>query len=172
MAKDEEKQKQIREKSTKDAESAQARTIGPSNLTTGNSPSLNPSTTSARIGGAPVAKAPTSGSPQPAPSSKASAMVKTSSSASPQAKDASASGKRITMFIQTIPPFKGKRTPSTPSGSATGPTTNGSQPAVPAARASSTATANNTPSTPLSPTAVNRLNANASSFRPTPKVGA
>ncbi|KIP05849.1 hypothetical protein PHLGIDRAFT_30736 [Phlebiopsis gigantea 11061_1 CR5-6] len=169
LAKDEEKQKQIREKSTKDAESAQARTIGPSNLTTGNSPSLKPSATSTKIGGALATKAPTSGSPQPPPSSKASAMVKTSSSASPQAKDTAASGKRISMVIQTIPPFKGKRTPSTPSGSLAITTTNGSQPAVPAARASSTAAANNAPATPLSPTAVNRLNVNASLFRPTPK---
>ena len=71
LAKDEEKQKQIREKSTKDAESAQARTIGPSNLTATGTPTIQASATSARLGGTPAAtKAPTSGSPQPGAGSK------------------------------------------------------------------------------------------------------
>lgn len=169
LAKDEEKQKQIREKSTKDAESAQARSIGPSTLTTSNSPSLNPSATSARIAGAPAAKIPTSGSPQPSGASS-KAMVKTSSSSSPQPKDASASGKRINMVIQAIPPFKGKRPSVTPSGSTASSTMNGAQASVPPIRTSSTNTTSNSSSTPLSPSAVNRLNVNASSFRPTPKV--
>ena len=69
------------------------------------------------------------------------------------------------MFIQAIPPFKSKRTSVTPAGTSPTPSANGAQPA--AVRTNSSNNANI--STPLSPTAANRLNVNASSFRPTPK---
>lgn len=60
---------------------------------------------------------------------------------------------RPSMFIQAIPPFKGKRTS----------TSN-----VPVSMSVSSAAPSGATS-PLSPTAVNRLNVNASSFRPTVK---
>ncbi|GJE88624.1 PAB1-binding protein-like protein [Phanerochaete sordida] len=170
LAKDEEKQKQIREKSNKDAESSQARTIGPSNLTAATgTPTIQPSATSARIGGTPVvAKVHTAGSPQPGSGSKTPpALIKASSSATPPGKD-SAAAKRISMFIQAIPPFKGsggKRASIAPPGNSSAPSANGAHP--PTIRTNSSNNANI--STPLSPTAQNRLNVNASSFRPTPK---
>ncbi|EKM58280.1 uncharacterized protein PHACADRAFT_252488 [Phanerochaete carnosa HHB-10118-sp] len=166
LAKDEEKQRQIREKSTQDAESAQARTIGPSNLTVTGTPNIQASATSARIGGTPVAaKVSTSGSPQPGAGSKTPpALVKASSSTSPPGKDG-AGGKRISMFIQSIPPFKGKRPSATPASSGPAPGVNGTQPPTTRTNSSHNAIA----PTPLSPTAANRLNVNASSFRPTPK---
>lgn len=166
LAKDEEKQRQIKEKSTKDAESAQARTIGPSSLVATGTPTIQPSATSARIGGTPVvAKAPTAGSPQPGAGSKTPpALIKASSSTTPPSKDAAA-GKRISMVIQPIPPFKGKRSSVAPAASGPAPSANGAQP--PTLRTNSTNNANTT--APLSPTAANRLNVNASSFRPTPK---
>ncbi|KAF7799771.1 hypothetical protein EIP86_011013 [Pleurotus ostreatoroseus] len=160
LAKDEEKQRQIREKSTKDAESAQARTIGPSTLTA--SANINPSASGARIAATPAtAKLPNAASPQPS-GAKASALAKTSSNNAAPSKD-SAAAKRISMFIQPIPPFKGKRisaTPPTPAASAN--STGGT-----ASRSSST---NNASAAPLSPTSANKMNVNASSFRPTPKT--
>lgn len=152
LAKDEEKQKQIREKSTKDAEDAKARSISAQALTA--AAPLNPSTTSTHLSKAPTtAKLPASGSPQPnVNGSKPAALTKTSSGAS-TSKDGS---KRISMFIQAIPPFKGKST------------TAAAAPTPAPIRTSSIATQNG-PNTPLSPGG-NRLNVNASSFKPINKV--
>jgi hypothetical protein len=163
LAKDEEKQKQIREKSTKDAESAQARTIGAQSLTT--SAPMNPSATSTRLPPAPsTAKPSASGSPQPgAAGNKSVALTKTSSNASASGKDG---GKRISMFIQDIPPFKGRRaSPAAANGSGTT-----SAAAPPPIRTTSTVDPNGAgPNTPLSPGG-NRLNVNANSFKPVSKV--
>ncbi|KAI0342847.1 hypothetical protein BDW22DRAFT_1329878 [Trametopsis cervina] len=161
LAKDEEKQKQIRDKSTKDAESAQARTISAQALTTAASP-LNP-TTGGRGGAPSAAKLPIAGSPQPGATGKPGALVKTSSSTS-ASKD-----KRISMVIQAIPPFKGKRNDTPPSGNGAAPA---AAPAPAPIRTTSVTNQNGAgPNTPLSPGG-NRLNVNASSFKPINKNSA
>ena len=151
LAKDEDKQRQIKEKSTRDAEDAKARTIGVS-------------TTIAAAPGARAVPVPSKGdTSRAAPAAKPSgtsgtgtAMAKTATAPSKPA-DA---GKKITMFIQPIPPFKGKRT--------TGPSPAQTQSAAPAAANGAAKPA----ASPLSPTAQNRLNVNASSFRPNVKASA
>ncbi|OSX58862.1 hypothetical protein POSPLADRAFT_1067357 [Postia placenta MAD-698-R-SB12] len=138
LAKDEDKQRQIREKSTKDAESAQARAIG----TSGTAPV--------------VARAPpVSQATMPLASGKPLQGQPITRQSVPGGKTRAAeAGKgRPSMFIQAIPPFKGKRTS----------TSN-----VPVSMSVSSAAPSGATS-PLSPTAVNRLNVNASSFRPTVK---
>ncbi|PSS19953.1 hypothetical protein PHLCEN_2v3126 [Hermanssonia centrifuga] len=158
LAKDEDKQRQIREKSTKDAESNHARSIGPSALT---GPALNTSSTATRLPSTPsTAKIPTAASPQPS-GAKAPAVAKTSSATGTSGKESAAS-KRINMFIQPIPPFKSKRSGATPPTPAPGAST----------PSRSSTNASNTSATPLSPTSANRLNVNASSFRPTTKASA
>ncbi|OBZ72487.1 Uncharacterized protein C21B10.03c [Grifola frondosa] len=147
LAKDAEKQRQIKEKSSKDAQSSHARAIGVATTTV-----LAPAT-AVRPSAPPTSKA--------APETTRQSVAKTSAGA-PMAKTATApakpgaepGSKRITMFIQPIPPFKGKRSSTT--GTA------GAPPSVsgPARQVSSIAS-------PLSPAAANRLNVNASSFRPT-----
>ncbi|KAI0091301.1 hypothetical protein BDY19DRAFT_935038 [Irpex rosettiformis] len=153
LAKDEEKQKQIREKSNKDAESAQARSISAQALTT--SVPLNPSATATHLPPA-TAKLPASGSPQPgANGTKPVGLTKTSSSASATKE----SSKRISMVIQAIPPFKGRRAVDASVAS---------HAASPAPIRTSSITPQNGaagPNTPLSPGG-NRLNVNASSFKP------
>ncbi|KAI0635916.1 hypothetical protein C8Q77DRAFT_1155659 [Trametes polyzona] len=151
LAKDEEKQRQIKEKTVRDAEDQKARSIGVSSTLTA----------------APVARAlpsaglapskPVAETARQLPAAKASA----SSGGTVLSKTATApskpgdSGKKISMYIQPIPPFKGKRSSTSPGQpQSAAPATNGST--KPAA-------------SPLSPTAINRLNVNASSFRPTAK---
>ncbi|KAK7690931.1 hypothetical protein QCA50_006034 [Cerrena zonata] len=162
LAKDEEKQKQIKEKSVKDAESSQARTIGPL-ATTATIPAANigASATSNKL-------APNSAKPPNAVPDIAKGMAPAKSSMGiAKAGRADANGKRISMTIQAIPPFKGKKaavTPPTgaapPAGASAGPS------ATPA-----TVRANSTQASgPLSPAAQNRLNVNASSFRPNGKA--
>ena len=76
------------------------------------------------------------------------------------------------MFIQAIPPFKGKRTGATPPvANPTAPAS--ATPALPAPSRSSSSNANGASApTPLSPTSgANRLNVNASSFKPITKTG-
>jgi PAB1-binding protein PBP1 len=152
LAKDEEKQRQIREKATQDAASTTARTIGAVG-------SLNPSPSASRVPQIPVSAkvAPdatrkpisvTASTKTPAPTTSAS----TSKVAPKPSEPGKANGKPIiNMYIQPIPPFRGNKTKS-PS-----PQTNGSS--------------SNT-TVPTSPTSTNRLNANASSFRPNPKASA
>ncbi|KAF8554378.1 hypothetical protein OG21DRAFT_1412629 [Imleria badia] len=153
LAKDEEKQRQIREKATQDASSSTARTIGAVGT-------LSPSPSASRVPQIPVpSKVAPDGARKPIPvtavSTKPSAPTSSASTSKVAPKPLEASktnGKpTINMYIQPIPPFKGNKTKS-PS-----PQTNGSS--------SST-------TVPTSPTSTNRLNANASSFRPNPKASA
>ncbi|EMD33528.1 hypothetical protein CERSUDRAFT_142553 [Gelatoporia subvermispora B] len=153
LAKDEEKQRQIKEKSTRDAESTQARTIG-------TSASVAAAAAAAPQHPTPPGTSKPSGTPRPAPPAPQPGV---GAKSAPPTKAGEAKSGRISMVIQQIPAFKGKRmsTPATngaPAGSAGA--ANG-QPARPANAAAS--------STPLSPTSANRLNVNASSFRPTVK---
>ncbi|KAI9566778.1 hypothetical protein HD554DRAFT_2173956 [Boletus coccyginus] len=153
LAKDEEKQRQIRERATQDATSATARTIGAVGA-------LNPSPSASRVPQMPVSsKVAPDGARKPVSITTASTKplaptpsASTSKVAPKPSEPGKTNGKpTINMFIQPIPPFKGNKTKS-PS-----PQTNGS---------SSTTTV------PTSPTSTNRLNANASSFRPNPKASA
>ncbi|EGN99245.1 hypothetical protein SERLA73DRAFT_160712 [Serpula lacrymans var. lacrymans S7.3] len=164
LAKDEDKQRQIRERATKDASSSQARSIGITTLTPSPSASRMPQVVaspsvkvipdaSRKAAQAPnvVPKAPT-----PAPQAVKAPAPKPS-----EASSKTSSGKTtISMFIQPIPPFKGSKSRSSvTSGTST---------------AQANGTSGGTPPVPTSPTtaAANRLNANASSFRPTPKASA
>ncbi|KAI8980172.1 hypothetical protein BD414DRAFT_516611 [Trametes punicea] len=186
LAKDEEKQRQIKEKTVRDAEDQRARAIGVS------------ATLAAAAAAAPIPRAvPSAGIAPSVASAKASAaetarqMPAAKASASSGAASATPkatatapskpgeSGKKISMYIQPIPPFKGKRTSTSPSQQGQ-PGQPGQQPPgqgqgqnQPPAPQSAAPTANGgakPAASPLSPTAVNRLNVNASSFRPTAKV--
>ncbi|KAG6373468.1 hypothetical protein JVT61DRAFT_6621 [Boletus reticuloceps] len=153
LAKDEEKQRQIREKANHDAASTTARTIGAVGT-------LNPSPSASRVPQIPVSsKVAPDGGRKPiqvtaalAKPSAPTPSASTSKAAAKPSEPGKTNGKpTINMFIQSIPPFKGNKTKS-PS-----PQVNGSS--------SST-------TVPTSPTSTNRLNANASSFRPNPKANA
>ncbi|KAI6013459.1 hypothetical protein BKA83DRAFT_4361812 [Pisolithus microcarpus] len=149
LAKDEEKQRLIREKASHDAGSVTARAIGtPATLSTSSSASRMPQVPAKVVAeAARKAASPANVPTKPAPSTPAATSAKL-----PALKPAEAgktNGKVAGMYIQPIPPFKGSKARSP------APQANGS--------ASNTAV-------PTSPTsAANRLNANASSFRPNPK---
>ncbi|KXN84754.1 hypothetical protein AN958_12181 [Leucoagaricus sp. SymC.cos] len=150
LAKDEEKQRAIKEKAKKDAESSQARAIGASTAVTASRGvgvgGVLKGAMKQSSGGTPAA-----GLQKPAvsqtPSSSSTAQVPSATQKpGPTASKSETAVKKIPMYIQPIPPFKGglktKQT-STPGA------------------------------TPVSPTtATNRLNVNASSFRPNMKGAA
>ncbi|KAF5382099.1 hypothetical protein D9615_004336 [Tricholomella constricta] len=164
LAKDEEKQRAIREKATKDAASAQARTIG---ATTPANAARGAQVAAAKISGpqrpalTPAAKTATN-SVAPAQASVASKFA-ASTKPTPTSE---AAAKKPSMFIQAIPPFKGAK-----ARQSSGPAPANGAPAANAATppsASGSANAGN-----MSPaTAANRLNVNASSFRPNAKANA
>ena len=165
LAKDEEKQKQIREKSTMDAQSSQARAIGvPSAVPTsvaGKPSAVKPNETQRKL---PVPATSVTKMPTGLPQSKSSAAILPATGSSSTSASASAiangAGKletsktvpRISMIIQPIPPFKGNKS---------------KQPSP-----DQKATMSSTPQQPMSPTTAQRLNANASSFSPNPKAAA
>ncbi|KAJ7707722.1 hypothetical protein B0H17DRAFT_917768 [Mycena rosella] len=170
LAKDEDKQRAIKEKSTRDAASGQARNIGASS-----SPSTAPG---APRGGPPLASkiSPDSGRKPSAPAgTKAAAPPAakgvTAKAAAPAAAPPrlAATGKPgINMVIQSIPPFKGGKTRQSSQ-----PTQNSARPP----NMTASATTSNLPAAapaPVSPNtaANNRLNVNASSFKPNPKANA
>ena len=157
LAKDEQKQKQIREKASKDASSVSARTIGVNsvlNPTPGNPPR--------NVVTQPVTGKGASKPTAPAVASKPAA-AKTTAGTKPSS-DPKATGKGgINMVIQPIPPFKGKitRSPKAAPSASGASHTSGSSSSTPQVDA-----------VPTSPTAAARLNVNASSFRPNPKANA
>ncbi|KAI0926095.1 hypothetical protein AcV5_008648 [Taiwanofungus camphoratus] len=155
LAKDEDKQRQIREKSTRDAESTHARAIG-------TTVTLTASPTVVRV--APTSQNPPSSAKPPIhkSTSPAAGASGTQKPAGTQAK-AGEPAKRISMIIQPIPPFKGKRTSTPASVSASGASTTTSS------GARSQPPASNSPLSPAAAAAANRLNANANSFRPNVK---
>lgn len=181
LAKDEDKQHRIKEKSVLDACSSKARAIGASTPATASrgvtvagtkmskliTPAMKPTTTDSISG---ISTAATTAS--------VGVAQKTSSSSTPtganNAKGANGliASKKIPMVIQDIPPFRGsgKAKTSTPkaastisNGSSTNSASNGNV-------AKSMSPAGGT--VPLSPTTAtaNRLNVNATSFRPNPKA--
>ena len=158
LAKDEDKQRLIKEKSSKDAEDARARTIGVSS-TIAAAPGVRPVQVAGGKGGADTSRAAPA---KQGSSGSGSAMQKTATAPSKPGDGP----KKISMVIQAIPPFKGKRasttgTPAPPTlqvpTSTSSAATNGSAKAA---------------ASPLSPAAQNRLNVNASSFRPNVKATA
>jgi len=162
LAKDEEKQRAIRDKATKDAASSQARSIGataPANAARG------AQVAAAKISGA-------SQRPAIAPAAKtATNIVAPSQTTVPKAATTTkptsdTAVKKPAMVIQVIPPFKGSTKPRQSSIP-----TNGTPSASAATPPGSSSTPGNNGS--MSPaTAANRLNVNASSFRPNAKANA
>ncbi|KAF9533809.1 hypothetical protein CPB83DRAFT_844552 [Crepidotus variabilis] len=197
LAKDEEKQKLIKEKAKTDAISSHARAIGPSTPATASrgvavagakiskpvptSMKPNAGTTMAAsngVGGGSSAVA--SGGATPAIAANKSA----SATPTPAAAKDSAS-KKIPMVIQGIPPFrggKGKANASTSSPSANAPSTPSAATNGSSSNANANANRSNASASPaggVSPNNSNsahnaaaRLNVNASSFRPNPKATA
>lgn len=161
LAKDEDKQKAIRDKSSKDATSSQARTIGPSTSSHA-VPARGPQLTSAKI--------------MEAAARKPSANPTTTSSASAQktggAKTESAKPTKPMMFIQPIPAFKGaKPKQAQPATSSTTPSSSKQQQQQAPAK-SPTPSSGAAASAAANAAAMNKLNVNASSFRPNPKASA
>jgi hypothetical protein len=153
LAKDEDRQKQIREKSSQDASSAQARSIG----APGSAAVAAAARLTANANAAPVAK---TKAISPTPQAKPS--IPTSKSAASAV--AKVESKKGSMYIQPIPPFKGaKRVGTTTVANGTGATR-------PTVATSQSQSGLNSTTGPLSPNTVNRLNVNASSFMPNPKV--
>lgn len=147
LAKDEDKQRAIKEKSSKDAEDSHARSIGISTTL-----AATPGARAAPPGkGADTSRAQ---AVKPSGASGSSSMAQKTATAPSKPAD---STKKINMFIQPIPPFKGKR-----SAAVTAP--------VPSAAPAAANGAAKPAASPLSPTAQNRLNVNASSFRPNVKA--
>ncbi|KAI0325548.1 hypothetical protein GY45DRAFT_1260697 [Cubamyces sp. BRFM 1775] len=162
LAKDEDKQRQIKEKTVRDAEDQRARAIGVSSTLTAAPvaralPSAGIAPSAAKAGAETARQMPTA---KASASSGVAAAVAGKTVTAPS--KPGEGSKKISMFIQPIPPFKGKRSSTSP-GQGQQP---GQQPqsAVPTANGGAKPAAS-----PLSPTAVNRLNVNASSFRPTAK---
>ncbi|KAF5359437.1 hypothetical protein D9756_003474 [Leucocoprinus leucothites] len=188
LAKDEDKQRAIKEKAKKDAESNSARAIGASTAVT--------ASRGVGIGGAlkGAMKQPTGGAPavgtsglqkppvSQQPSSSSTAQTASSQKpAGPTASKSETAVKKIPMYIQPIPAFKGGKlkqtsTPSAATASSSAVSgASGMNGSVTPATATTTATTSPTPgvATPVSPTtatSANRLNVNASSFRPTMKA--
>jgi PAB1-binding protein PBP1 len=160
LAKDEGKQRAIIEKSTKDAASAQARTIGATAALSA-TPATNPPvpTTSSRVATS------TSGNVSGTTSSSSKLVSSPSVVSSKTPVAAPTKGARISMAIQPIPPFKGKKsqTASQPSNAATQATTKASGSGTFSLSTKSAESAK-------LDAAVNKLNVNATSFRPNPKA--
>lgn len=157
LAKDEEKQRAIREKATKDAASAQARTIGvatPANAARGIQVAAAKISGPQRPAVAPAAKTATNAI---ASAPKVAATATTT-------KPADGVVKKPTMVIQAIPPFKGPK-----SRQATTIQANGAN-AAPSSSSNGNGNGNAGNMSPA--TAANRLNVNASSFRPNAKANA
>ncbi|KAF8486095.1 hypothetical protein DFH94DRAFT_710449 [Russula ochroleuca] len=160
LAKDEDKQRAIIEKSTKDAASTQARAIGATAALSATPAAIPPTPTgTSRVTPSTSGNISSTGST----SSKLAASPSVVSTKAPT----STSGKnaRINMVIQPIPPFKGKKshTVAQPSNGTTQVTT---KPSGSGSAAQPTKTAEPT----KADLAANKLNVNATSFRPNPKA--
>jgi hypothetical protein len=175
LAKDEEKQRAIRDKASKDASSSQARSIGAATAANASrGTQVPPSKMNNDLSRRPLAPAKTTANNLAASvtTQKVATSSKPSNSSDPAVKTAP-SKPTAAIFIQPIPPFKGKSSRQqsgptlAPSGSTT--TNNSSTPVTgsnpPASATGSTTAAATTAGN-------NRLNVNASSFRPNPKANA
>lgn len=165
LAKDEAKQQAIRDKSSKDASSSEARTIGAS-LTNvaARAPAAKPAP--AKLAAPGIKPSATSNAVPPANPPKAA--VSTSKP------EVSVTGKKlIPMVIQNIPAFRGSKKPD--EAQPTKPSTDAPTGAAPANGAAVAAPSKANPpagsAAAAAAAAANRLNVNASSFRPNPKAG-
>jgi len=186
LAKDEGKQRAIREKSSQDAASTQARNIGSSSSVASPTPGaprgVQPTPT--KLGTDPGRKpsVPTAGAkatttnaaPGASSVQKAATTTKVSNSADAVAKAPATAKPAISMFIQPIPPFKGSKARQPHSSTNHAHPPNGSASAQTSGSASGSGSTPVVAATPMSPNTVanNRLNVNASSFRPNPKANA
>lgn len=155
LAKDEGKQRQIREKASQDATSTSARAIGSLAALNASSSASRMPQVSGKVVAEPIRKPtlPANMSTKPSATSPPAVSSTTSTPVAKPAEPSKANGKpNISMFIQAIPPFKGNKTRS------------------PAPQTNGTALNANIPTSPT--TTANRLNANASSFRPNVKANA
>jgi hypothetical protein len=178
LAKDEEKQRAIRDKASKDAASSQARSIGAATaVNASRGTQVPPSKINNDLGRRLLA-------PTKTGTGNLTASVTTQKVAVSSSKPSNSSDPAVktvpskptsSMFIQAIPPFKGKtRSPpgATPVAPITGSTTANSA-AAPASGSNTPATAASTTTAAAAAAASNnRLNVNASSFRPNPKANA
>ncbi|KAK0204777.1 hypothetical protein DFS33DRAFT_692473 [Desarmillaria ectypa] len=161
LAKDEDKQRAIKEKASKDAASAQARNIG-SNVPSG-APRANP----AKLADAARKPSATSTAVKTPAPPVAAASAATQKPAASTTKPAESTVKKpIPMVIQAIPPFKGPKSRPVQSASVAKNANGAAAPPTPLQDSAHTAPLK----PPQSPSA--RLNANASSFRPNPKASA
>lgn len=176
LAKDEDKQRAIREKSTQDATSAQARTIGatsPANAARGTQVAAAKISAEPRRPALTPAAKTTTNSVAP---SQAAAAPKLAATTTKPTSASDASLKKPVMFIQPIPPFKGK--PSRPAGAsvaqANGMSTNSNGAASSSAsnQAASKAAAAAAAAAAAQAASHNRLNVNASSFKPNARASA
>jgi hypothetical protein len=165
LAKDEDKQRAIIDKSTKDAVSTQARAIG-ATAALSVAPAVNqpPPATANRV------ITSTSGNVSGA-SSTSSKLVSSPSVVAAKVPTPTANkSNRINMVIPPIPPFKGKKSQSAsqPSNTAAQPTTKptGSGASAQSAKAADAADAAKADGAP------NKLNVNATPYRPNPKAPA
>jgi hypothetical protein len=161
LAKDEEKQRLIKEKAKKDSESNQARAIGASTAVTAS----RGVGVGAPLKGAMKVSAAAGSSKQ---QSSQAPVPPQKPGAGPTASKSDSAVKKIPMHIQSIPPFKGKaKQVSIPTVLGT----NGVNGITISATTAATASASPAPMSPTT-TSANRLNVNASSFRPNPKANA
>lgn len=167
LAKDEDKQRAIVEKSTKDASSTQARAIGATAALSA-TPAASPPTPTGTSRVIPS----TSGtvSSTGSTSSKLAASPSVVSSKTPTS-TASSKNARVNMVIQSIPPFKGKKSQHAAQLS-NGTTQATTKPSGSSAGVQPTKSAESTKAEVAAKAelAANKLNVNASSFRPNPKA--
>ncbi|TDL25878.1 hypothetical protein BD410DRAFT_801189 [Rickenella mellea] len=201
LAKDEKKQREIIQKSTADAESAKARAIATAGSSSGTAqqPQSKPTLPATKSNDATARKQTTAPAVSPSPAGAASgkqgggmsaskssaAMVSSGGGGGASASGsgsgsgsgnaakangggmtASATAPRVGMVIQTIPPFRGSAKKASVSNvDVKGGSSTGSSSAAGGGAAG-------VGQPPMSPTTAQRLNVNASSFRPNPKAAA
>ena len=160
LAKDEDKQRAIVEKSTKDAASTQARAIGATAALSATPANPPTPTGTNRVTPSTSGNVSITGST----SSKLAASTSVVSAKTPTSTANNKNG-RINMVIQPIPPFKGRKSQhvAQPSNSTTQVTTkaSGSGGGAQPTKSAETAKAD---------VAANKLNVNATSFKPNPKA--
>lgn len=165
LAKDEDKQKAIREKATRDAQSGEARVIGASTPATASRGVL----ATGKMGDSsrkPTAQLPASKTinnhlDQPSSSQKPAAAANAATSATPgppSKPEPAPSTKKISMVIQPIPAFRGAKSRPAAAGPPAPNTSN-------LVKVTTSNGAGGNIATPLSPSTAARLNVNAPSFR-------
>ncbi|KAJ7066951.1 hypothetical protein C8F01DRAFT_1247367 [Mycena amicta] len=161
LSKDADKQRQIKEKSNKDASAPHARNIGASSSST--------TAPGAPRGAAPAKVAPSKGAPAAVKASPPAAKPAGPSAAAPSPRLAPTGKPAIPMLIQSIPPFKGAKTRQSSQPAVANGTTSSPRPPTMTTSATTSALSTGPPPSPNT-AAANRLNVNATSFKPTTKA--